>query len=191
MSVATARPSRTVPRHALRRGTRWFAAVVLFLSASIVLTVAGFILPASAIAPGVLTVLVPLAIAFGIAHLVAAYGIARRRSWSVPLVLYLLAIGLGVAGFGALLVATGVDPFARPAADGSAQGRAEVLGLLAWLAGSWLVAARFTLRGMAPPTTARAETAPATAAVQAIAIVGAPARARSQTAFLLREPAGR
>jgi hypothetical protein len=191
MSVAAARPSRTVPRHALRRGTRGFAAVVLFLTASIALSVAGFILPASAIAPGVLTVLVPLAITFGVAHVVAAYGIARRRAWSVPLVLYLLAIGLGVAGFGALLVATGVDPFARPGAVDSSQSRAEVLGLLAWLAGSWLVAARFTMRGMAPATPARGETASAPAAVHAITPVGTPARALTQAMFLLREPAGR
>jgi hypothetical protein len=191
MSVATARPARTVPRHALRRGTRWFAAVVLFLTASIVLTVAGFILPASAIAPEFLTVLVPLAIAFGIAHLVAAYGIARRRAWSVSLVLYLLAIGLGAAVFGALLVGTGVDPFARPGSVDSAQGRAEVLGLLAWLAGSWLVATRFTLRGMAPASAARGETASAPAAVHAITPVGTPAPALTQPIFLLREPAGR
>jgi hypothetical protein len=191
MSVATARPARTVPRYALRRGTRWFAAVVLFLTASIVLTVAGFILPASSLAPGVLTVLVPLAIVFGIAHLVAAYGIARRRAWSVSLVLYLLAIGLGVAGFGALLVVTGVDPFARPGAVASAEGRAEILGLLTWLAGSWLVAARFTMRGMAPASAARSETAPAMAAVHAITSVGIPARARSQATFLLREPVAR
>ena len=185
MSVAAVRPSQSVPRHALRRGTRGFAAVVLFLTASIVLAVAGFVLPTSALAPGILTVLVPLAIAFGIAHLVAAYGILRRRTWSARLALYLMAIGLDVAAFGALLVATGLDPFARPGVTGTVQARADVLGLLGWLTGSWLVAARFAVRGMAAPVGRQREAAPMTA----VAPIGAPARALAQATFLA-PPAG-
>jgi hypothetical protein len=97
MTAVPARPTGSVPRHALRRGTRGFAALVLFLSAAVVLAIAGFVLPSSDLGRLALSWLIPLAIAFGIAHVVA------------------------------------------------------VFGLLVWLIGSWLVAARFAVRGMAAP----------------------------------------
>jgi hypothetical protein len=151
MSVATTASTAAVPAHALRRGTRGFAAVVLFLTGMIVSAVTLFVLPSAAIPPDVLTILIPLAIVFSIAHFVSMYGLIRRRAWSVPLTLYVLAIGLGLAAFGCLLLLTGLDPLGRPGAEAALESRVQIVALLVWLAGSWIVAARFAVRGMAPP----------------------------------------
>jgi hypothetical protein len=148
---ATTSASTAVPAHALRRGTRGFAAVVLFLSGMVVSAVTIFVLPSTALPRGVLTFLIPLAVVFSIAHFVAMYGLIRRRGWAPSLTLYLAAIGLGLAAFGCLVLLTGLDPLGRPGAEASLEGRVQILGLLVWLAGSWIVAARFAVRGMAPP----------------------------------------
>lgn len=151
MSAVPASPTGSVPRHALRRGTRGFAAVVLCLTAMIMFAVAFLVLPTSPLSRLALSWLIPLAIAFGIAHLVAVYGVLRRRAWVMALTLHLTAIGLGVAAFGVLLTLTGADPFALTSALPADQARADGLGLLVWLIGSWIVAARFVATGMAPP----------------------------------------
>ena len=159
MSLATTAPTAAVRAHALRRGTRGFAAVVLFLTGMIVSAVTLFVLPAAAIARIPLTILIILAIVFAIAHFVAMYGLIRRREWVAPLTLYLAAIGLGLVTFGGLLLATGFDPLGQPGAEAPFESRVQVVGLLVWLAGSWIVAAWFAVRGMAPPerATPRAE----------------------------------
>jgi hypothetical protein len=151
MSFATTAPTAAVPAHALRRGTRGFAAVVLFLTGMIVSAVTLFVLPAAAIARIPLTILIMLAIVFVIAHFVAMYGLIRRREWAAALTLYLAAIGLGLVAFDSLLLATGFDPLGQPGAEAPFEGRVQVVGLLVWLAGSWIVAAWFAVRGMAPP----------------------------------------
>ena len=140
-----------VPAHALRRGTRGFAAVVLFLTGMIVFAVTAFVLPSIALSSTLLTALMLLGIGFGIAHLVAIYGLLRRRPWAVSLALYLLAIGLGLVAFATLMLWARVDLLAPSGAESTAQTRIQVFGLLVWLAGSWIVAARFVVRGMAPP----------------------------------------
>jgi len=109
------------------------------------------VLPSAAMPPDVLTILIPLAIVFSIAHFVSMYGLIRRRAWSVPLTLYVLAIGLGLAAFGCLLLLTGLDPLGRPGAEAALESRVQIVALLVWLAGSWIVAARFAVRGMASP----------------------------------------
>jgi len=136
------------PWHARRRGTRGFAAVTLFLAALIVLSIALIVLPSTTLDRLSLTWLIPLGLAFGVAHLVAVYGVLRRRAWTVSLTMYLMAIGLGLAGLGLLVVLTGGELFSSSTA---AWNGGDVAGLLAWLAGSWLLAARFVFRGMAPP----------------------------------------
>jgi hypothetical protein len=151
MSATTSIPAAAVPAHALRRGTRGFAAVVLFLTGAIVSAVTLFVLPASAIARIPLTFLIVLGVVFAIAHYVAVYGLIRRRDWAAPLTLYLVAVGLGLAAFGALTLVTGFDPLGRPNAEAALASRVQVVGLLVWLAGSWIVAGRFAVRGMAPP----------------------------------------
>ena len=151
MSAITPSATDAVPAHALRRGTRGFAAVMLFLTGTIVSAVTLFVLPASAIASTALTFLVALAVVFAIAHFVGVYGLIRRREWAAPLTLYLVAIGLGLVAFGGLLLVTGFDPLGRPGAQATLESRVQILGLLVWLAGSWIVAGRFAVRGMAPP----------------------------------------
>lgn len=141
-----------VPAHALRRGTRGFAAVVLFLTGMIVFAVTAFVLPSIALPGTLLTTLILLGIGFGVAHLVAIYGVLRRRPWAVSLALYLLGIGLGLVTFASLLLLrAGVDLLAPAGVESTAQARIQVFGLFVWLAGSWIVAARFVMRGMAPP----------------------------------------
>ena len=98
-----------------------------------------------------LTALVLLGIGYGIAHFVAIYGVLRRRPWAVSITLYLLAIGLGLVAFGTLMLWARVDPLAAAGAESTAPARVQVLGLFVWLAASWIVAARFVVRGMAPP----------------------------------------
>ena len=152
MSAASIVSTDAVPAHALRRGTRGFAAVVLFLTGMIVFAITAFVLPSIALSGTLLTVLVLLGIAFSIAHLVATYGVLRRRPWALSLSLYLLAIGLGLVAFGSLLLLrAGLDPLAPAGAESTAQARIQVFGLFVWLAASWIVAARFVVRGMAPP----------------------------------------
>jgi hypothetical protein len=153
MTAVPVRQTGSVPRHALRRGTRGFAAVVLLLTAAVVLAIAGFVLPSSDLGRLALSWLIPLAIAFGIAHLVAMVGLLRRRPWAASLTLYLAAIGIGVAAFGLLLARAGVELF-----GGSPAG---VAGLLVWLIGSWLVAARYAVRGMAASERRAADPVPA------------------------------
>ena len=151
MSVASNVSTPAVPAHALRRGTRGFGAVVLFLTGVIVSAVTLFVLPSTALPQDVLTILIPLAIVFSVAHFVAMYGLIRRRAWVASLTFNLAAIGLGVAAFGCLLLVTGLDPFGRPGAEAALESRVQIVGLLVWLAGSWIVAGSFAARGMAPP----------------------------------------
>jgi hypothetical protein len=151
MSATTSTPAAVVPAHALRRGTRGFAAVVLFLTGAIVSAVTLFVLPASAIARLPLTFLIVLGVVFAIAHYVAMYGLIRRRDWAAPLTLYVVAVGLGLAAFGGLLLVTGFDPLGRPDAEATLASRVQIVGLLVWLTGSWIVAGRFAVRGMAAP----------------------------------------
>jgi hypothetical protein len=138
----------TLPRTAHRRGTRGFAAFVTLLAGFVVLGVGAVVLPATALSSLALSWLVPLTIAFAIAHFVAAYGQIRGRTWSASLTGYLAAIGLGIVSYGLLLVVTDLDPFkltsSLPAAKASAQG----IGLLLWMAGTWIVAYRFAWKGV-------------------------------------------
>jgi hypothetical protein len=149
----------------------------------IVSAVTLFVLPSTALTRDVLTILIPLAIIFSIAHFVAMYGLIRRRAWSAQMTLYLAAIGLGLAAFGCLLLVTGLDPLGRPNADGALESRVQILGPLVWLAGSWIVAARFAVRGMAPADSRRelAEVADPTRVIVAHPLVIAADATRSRT----------
>jgi uncharacterized membrane protein YagU involved in acid resistance len=139
----------SVPRYAHRRGTRGFAAFVTLLAGFVVLAVGIVVLPSTSLDQLVLSWLVPLTIAFGLGHLVAAYGLIRRRAWSRDLTSYLAAIGIGVAAYGLLLALTGMDPFGATSKLPSDRAWAEGMGLLIWLIGLWLVAARYAFKGIA------------------------------------------
>ena len=75
------------------------------------LAIGAVVLPTTSLDRLALSWLIPLTVAFGLAHCVAAYGLIRRRAWSRRLVGYLAAIGIGVAVYGLLLILTGADPF--------------------------------------------------------------------------------
>ena len=80
----------------------------------------------------------------------AAYGLIRRRDWSARLVGYLAAIGIGIAAYGLILTLTGMDPFGATSKLPSSRAWAEGLGLLIWMIGLWLVAARYALKAFRP-----------------------------------------
>ena len=154
-----------IPRHAHRRGTRGFAAFVTGLAGLVVLGVGAVVLPESSLDRLALSWLIPLAVAFGLAHLVAAYGLLRRRTWSRAMTGYLAAIGIGVAAYGLLLMLTGQDPFGATSRTPSDRAWAEGFGLLLWMIGLWVVAARFAFKGIVPAGSGRGSRAfPAAAA---------------------------
>jgi hypothetical protein len=159
--------SSTLPRHALRRGTRGFAAIVTLLAGAVVLGAGTIAAPRAALDPAFVSWLVIGSLAFGAAHVVAAYGLLRRRAWSGVMVGYLATIGIGVAAYGLLLTLTGMDPFGATSALPSDRAWAEGVGLLVWMIGLWLVAARYALRGVPPAAPVRATAAPRTTAAAA------------------------
>jgi branched-subunit amino acid ABC-type transport system permease component len=140
----------SLPRYAHRRGTRGFAAFLTLLAGAVVLGAGAIAAPKAALDPAFVSWLVIAALAFGFAHLVAAYGLIRRRAWSGVLVGYLATIGVGVAIYGLLLTFTGADPVGATSALPSEQAWAQGVGLLVWMIGLWLVAARYALKGVPP-----------------------------------------
>ncbi|HEX6868908.1 MAG TPA: hypothetical protein VF119_08885 [Candidatus Limnocylindrales bacterium] len=161
--------SSTLPRHALRRGTRGFAAIVTLLAGAVVLGAGTIAAPNAALEPAFVSWLTIGAIAFGTAHVVAAYGLLRRRAWSGVMVGYLAIIGIGVAAYGLLLTLTGMDPFGATSALPSDRAWAEGVGLLIWMIGLWLVAARYALKGVPPVQMAHGVAAPRTTGAAAAA----------------------
>ena len=148
----TSQPTHTprVPRYAHRRGTRGFAAFVTAIAGFVVLGVGAVVLPTVTLDSVALSWLIPLTVAFGLAHFVAAYGLIRRREWSGRLVGYIAAIGIGVAVYGLILTLTGLDPFGATSKLPAARAGAEGLGLLIWMIGLWLVAARYAFKAFRP-----------------------------------------
>ena len=149
-AVAIQAPQRVLPRYAHRRGTRGFAAFVAGLAGFVVLGVGGVVLPNLSLDVVAMSWLIPLTVAFGIAHFVAAWGLVRRRSWSAGLTGYLAAIGIGIAAYGLLVTLTGLDPFGATSSLPGDQARAEGVGLLLWMVGLWVVAFRFATRAVRP-----------------------------------------
>lgn len=139
-----------LPRHALRRGTRGFAAFVTGLAGLAVLGFGIVVLPTTPLDRLAMSWLVPLTVAFGIAHLVAAYGLIRRTDWAASLTGYLAAIGIGVAAYGLLVTLTGLDPFGPTSTLPGDEARAQGIGLLIWMIGLWVVAARSAIRAFRP-----------------------------------------
>lgn len=149
-SGAPSRPaSGSIPRYAHRRGSRAFGALVITLAGFVVLGVGTVVLPGLALDRIAMAWLILLTVPFGFVHFIAAYGLLRRRTWSADLTGYLAAAGLGVAAYGLLVTMTGLDPFGATSSLPGDQARAEGIGLLVWMAGLWVVAARFA-RAAAP-----------------------------------------
>ena len=142
-----------LPRYAYRRGTRGFAAIVTTLAGLVVLGVGVVVLPTTALDQLALSWLIPLTIVYAFAHMIAAYGLIRRRAWSGALVGYLAAIGIGVAVYGLILMLTGQDPFGATSSLPSDRAWAQGFGLLVWMIGLWTVAARYAWKGVGPLAT--------------------------------------
>jgi uncharacterized membrane protein YagU involved in acid resistance len=140
----------TLPRYAHRRGTRGFAAFVTVIAGLVVLGVGAVVLPTVQLDSIALSWLIPLTVAFGLGHFVAGYGLVRRRAWSARLVGYLAPIGIGIAAYGLILTLTGMDPFGATSKLPASRAWAEGLGLLIWMIGLWLVAARYALKAFRP-----------------------------------------
>jgi len=154
----------SLPRYAHRRGTRGFAAFVIVIAGFVVLGVGAVVLPSVKLDSIAASWLIPLTVAFGLAHFVAAYGLIRRRDWGGRLVGYLAAIGIGVAAYGLILTLTGMDPFGATSKLPSSRAWAEGLGLLIWMIGLWLGAARYAFKAIRPIKPNAAAIAPLTAA---------------------------
>ena len=79
-----------------------------------------------------------------------------------------------------------MDLLAPAGAESTAQARIQVFGLFVWLAGSWIIAARFVMRGMAPPERrpARAEVTDRSRVMVAHPLVIAADATRRRTEFL-------
>lgn len=104
------------------RGSRLAASLLLVLTGAAALAGALLVLPTSAATGG--PVLIPAAIAFGLAHLVALVGVARARDWGRELAILIAEFGGGLAIVGVVAAAIGATP------AGASQ--AESVGFLAW-----------------------------------------------------------
>jgi hypothetical protein len=117
------------------------------LAGFVVLGIGAVVLPTVSLDGVVMSWLITLSVAFGIAHVVAAAGLVRRSAWSPALTSYLAAIGIGLAAYGLLVSLTGLDPFGATSTLPTDQARAEGVGLLLWMIGLWTVGTRFAIRG--------------------------------------------
>jgi hypothetical protein len=110
------------------RGSRLAASFLLFLSGSAVTAFGLAVLP-PAIASGGPWIVVPLVVAFGIAHFVALAGIVRGRGWGRE-----LAVSIAEAG-GGLSIAALVAILLGAASAGRATG----IGLAVWTMAVYLL----------------------------------------------------
>jgi hypothetical protein len=113
------------------RGSRLAASFLLFLTGFAVLAV-GVIVAPVAVGGGGAWILVPLVVAFGVAHFVALAGLARGRSWGRDLAVSIAEIGGGVAIATAVALGLGADVFAATSSLPAAVAQAQGAGLVAW-----------------------------------------------------------
>lgn len=113
------------------RGSRLAASFLLVLTGSAVGAFGLGVLP-RAIGPGGAWILVPIVVAFGIAHFVALAGIARGRAWGRDLAVSIAEAGGGVAIAALFAMLIGADPFSATSTLPAATARADGAGLLAW-----------------------------------------------------------
>ena len=110
------------------RGSRLAASFLLFLSGSAVTALGLTVLPPTIAARGP-WILVPLVVAFGIAHFVALAGIVRGRRWGRELAVSIAEAGggLSIAALVAMLL------------GGDSAGRATGLGFAVWTIAVYLL----------------------------------------------------
>ena len=146
--VAPGAPSRAYDRARFHRGTRGFAAFLTILNGFAVLAFGVAVVPYAEI--GTLGASLSIvAIAVGLAHFVAVYGLIRGRAWSGTLVAYLAAAGIGASVFAMLLIA-------RAGESILGAGDLTALAYFAWMIGMWAIAAAFALKPFRTPSAPRA-----------------------------------
>jgi hypothetical protein len=118
--------------NAMYRGSRLAASFLLFVTGLAALATALFVVP-PVVPAGAGWVLVPVAIAFAIAHFVALAGVAGGRDWGRNLAVFVAEMGGGLAILGAVTLLVGQTPFGRDSAAGP--------GLVAWAAAVYSVLA--------------------------------------------------
>lgn len=111
------------------RGSRLASSFLLLLTGSAVTALSLGVIP-RAIGPGGAWILVPIVVAFGVAHFVALAGVARGRNWARQLAVSLAEVGGGIAIASLFALVLGADPFAATA-------RADGLGFAAWMIGMY------------------------------------------------------
>lgn len=113
------------------RGSRLAASFLLVLTGSAVSAFGLGVLP-RAIGAGGPWILVPVVVAFGIAHFVALAGIVRGRAWARDGAVSIAEAGGGIAIAALVAVLMGADPFSATSSLPAATARANGVGLLAW-----------------------------------------------------------
>jgi hypothetical protein len=143
MTAPAAAPDRAWDPIRFHRGTRGFAAFNTIINGLAVLALGVAVVPSADVGAPLGAWLSIVAIAAGIAHLVAVYGLIRGRRWSGSLVAYLAAGGIGASVFAILLIT-------RAGESVMGAGDASSVGYFVWMIGSWLVATRFALKPFRP-----------------------------------------
>jgi len=127
------------------RGSRLATSFLLFVTGFAALAIALLVVPA-AIGPGGAWILVPIALAYAIAHFVALGGVAGGRDWGRNLAVFVAEIGGGIAILAGITLLVGANPFSHdPAAGpGLVLWTAAVYALLGIAAGRVPVVARLS-----------------------------------------------
>jgi hypothetical protein len=109
------------------RGSRLAASFLLFLTGTAATAIGLAVVPSLVEAWPV----VALAVAFGIAHFVALFGIARGREWGRTLGVAIAEAAGGISFAALIAIAMGANPFAGSSLP-SQQALANGTGLVAW-----------------------------------------------------------
>lgn len=118
------------------RGSRLAASFLLFLTGSAA-TAVGFSVVPTLVGPGSWPISA-LAVAFGIAHFVALFGIARGRDWGRALAIFIAEAGGGISFAVLVAMGLGANPFAGSTLPAQ-QAHANGIGLVAWTLAMYLL----------------------------------------------------
>lgn len=129
-------PDRTWDPIRYQRGTRGFATFLTVINGLVVLGIGLVAVPAGTLGPAMEASLLFVTMFVGIAHLAAAIGLVRARSWAASLVAYLAGAGIGASAFAILLVT-------RAGVDIMGASGPTTIGFFLWMIGMWAVATRF------------------------------------------------
>ena len=118
------------------RGSRLAASFLLFLTGSAATAIGLAVVP-SLVGPGSWPI-AALAVAFGVAHFVTLFGIARAREWGRTLAVTIAEIGGGISFAALFAIALGANPFSGSSLPPE-QAVANGTGLVAWSLAMYLL----------------------------------------------------